>query len=374
VLYLGSDVRFPQARIIRSGELPSLNDMLDRISKPVSGSQAGVGDLDPAHPFVGHDGLFYELEMAVPRQKVIVLHGLVGSGKTEATKAFARWWRDTSGVERPEWIFWYSFDPTTASGLDGVLIDIGQRIYGPEFARLSSEKRSAVMRETLDTHQMMLIWDNFQYVKSMADPTSEHGQLDEIGCRELRQFLTRLSGRQRGSSVLVMSRTSETWLGDVRGIRLEGLRPDEAAEYARDLLAPYPAAAPRRDSRLFGDLMDVLSGNPLCMSAILPCLNTADPETLLEQVRGDVPLQSEDDADNSRIASLFDTIGSSFTCLSAETRALLLPVSLFQGAVDVMALTSFSQASTSQPGSVACRNGSGLRLWRALLRWVCFHA
>ena len=52
--------------------------------------------------FVGRDALFYELEAAARLQKVVVLPGPGGTGKTELAKAFGRWWRDTGGVDDPE--------------------------------------------------------------------------------------------------------------------------------------------------------------------------------------------------------------------------------------------------------------------------------
>ena len=73
-----------------------------------------------------------------------MLHGPAGTGKTELAKAFGRWWRDTGGVEQPEWVFWHSFEPGLASfGLDGVITEIGLQLYGTDFARLDPAERRA---------------------------------------------------------------------------------------------------------------------------------------------------------------------------------------------------------------------------------------
>jgi tetratricopeptide (TPR) repeat protein len=341
VHYLRRDVSFPQARTERPAGLPSLQQLLD--AQRAATSSAGTGELDPAGAFVGRDDLFYQLEAAARLQKVVVVHGPGGTGKTELVKAFGRWWRDTGGVEEPELVFWQSFEPGVASfGLDSMLTQIGLELFGADFARLEPGQRRAVAERMLTERQMLLILDNFETVRSMPSPSSTAEPLDEAGCAQMREFLARLAAHGR-SAVLITSRTPEDWLGNIRRVTVAGLAAHEATEYAEALLAPYPAARLRQARRAFGDLMQWLDGHPLSMRLILPRLDTTDPEELLAGLQGTEPLQSPDSVAETRITSLAASISYSYTHLAEATRRLLPAVCLFHGVADANVLAGFSR-------------------------------
>jgi tetratricopeptide (TPR) repeat protein/tRNA A37 threonylcarbamoyladenosine biosynthesis protein TsaE len=343
VHYLRRDISFPQLRTERSASLPPLDQILDKQRAEGSAAGAGTEDLDAVGSFIGRDDLFFQLEVAARLQKVVVLHGPGGTGKTELAKAFGRWWRDTGGVEDADWVFWHSFEPGVGSfGLDGVITEIGLRLYGADFARLGTDRRRAEMRDILTGHRMLLIWDNFESVWSMPDPDGATRPLDEAGRTELREFLGHLAAHGR-SAVLITSRSPEAWLGAVRTITVGGLAKHEAVEYADNLLAPYPAAAPRRSRHAFGELMEWLDGNPLSMRLMLPRLDAADPETLLAGLQGMAPLPAADDPGAGRTTSLSASIGYSFAHLAEPTRRLLPAVSLFHTVADADVLATFSQ-------------------------------
>ncbi|HUN34345.1 MAG TPA: tetratricopeptide repeat protein [Trebonia sp.] len=342
VHYFRREVRFPQAVVPRPAGLPSLVDALEAAS--AAPGPSGPGDLEPVDGvFVGRDALFYDLEAAARLKKVVVLVGPGGTGKTELAKAFGRWWRDTGGVERPAWVFWHSFEPGVATfGLDGVINEIGHELWGAEFSLLAAGQRRDIVLTALADHRMLLIWDNFESVRSMPDPGRATPPLDEEGCGQLRTFLAALAARGK-SSVLITSRTPEDWLGEVRRIEVGGLARHEAAEYADMLLAPYPAARDHRKARAFGELMEWLDGHPLSLRLILPRLGTTTAEVLLARLQGTAPLAEEGPAGPGRTSSLAASVAYSYAHLAESTRRLLPAISLLQRVADADVLGLFAR-------------------------------
>lgn len=222
VHYLRRDVRFPGLERERPQERP-LGEMLDSIR--AGPEHTGATALEPVGTFIGRDAVFYELEAATRLQRVVLLHGSGGSGKTELAKAFGRWWRDTGAVEDPGWIVFHSFEPGVASfGLTGVIDAIGLRAFGSDFAQLDRDGRRTAVETLLRERRLLLIWDNFESVREMPDPTGATPPLDAAECEELQRFVAKLA--EGGSSALIItSRTQEPWLGRSGASKSAASRP-----------------------------------------------------------------------------------------------------------------------------------------------------
>jgi tetratricopeptide (TPR) repeat protein len=358
-----TDLKRPQA----AGTL-SLDALLDRMRPSGSGEAGGATASDPLAPvgrFVGRDAAFYTMELALKWQRVVIVHGPAGTGKTELAKAFGRWWQATGGVENPAWVFFHSFEHGVASfGLDGVITAIGLQLFGPDFIGRTRDaaQRSELILQLLREHRMLLIWDNFESVRELPDPTGATPPLDAAAQQRMRAFLAAVA-QDGKSGVIVTSRTPETWLGDVRRVELGGLTPSEAAEMAEDVLRPYPAARTRRQERAFADLMEWLDGHPLSLRLLLPQLEHVSAATLLAALQGKTAELPAGFVGEGRLASLGASLKYSFDHLPAEAHAPVLAVALFEGVADEDVLAMYSAAE----GVPARFAGVTKEEWSALL-------
>jgi tetratricopeptide (TPR) repeat protein len=347
VHYARREVVFPRLRPTpsRPGDL-SLEQALAGM-RQVRVVPEGVheeGDLSPeGGRFFGRDAEFQALEKALRLRHVAVLHGVGGTGKTELAKGFARWLRDSGGLDDPSLVFFHSFEPGIASfGLDGVVASVGIRFFGPDFARLGSEERRHAVLEALHQHRILLLWDNFETVHSLPDPTQATPPLDEAQQQLVRSFLTDVVREARGG-VIVTSRSPEDWLGDVRRIEIGGLDRQDANELAETLLAPLPRARERRDDPAYAELLEILGGHPLSMRLILPQLDKVNnARELVRALRGERDLPAGFEAGEGRLQSLGACVHYSFRHLSEEDQDRLPVLTLFEGVADVNVLMILS--------------------------------
>ena len=345
VHYLRKEISFLQVRTSQLADVPAVDAAPDQIWATEPEPEANADWLTPVDGvFVGRDDLVYQMESGARLQQVVILTGPGGTGKTELAKGFARWWRDTRGVADLRLVFWHSFELGLTSGeLDRIVTGIGLEIFGANSARLEGAERLAQVKRLLAEHRALLVWDSFETVREMPDPTGLTPPLGEADCAELRGFLQWMRDHSQ-SAVIITSRAQEDWLGRARRIDVGGLNQVEAAQYAGHLLAPFPAAQAARKHRSFGELLDWLDGHPLAMRLTLPRLDTTEPGKLLAELQGTNPLTPQEDAGPDRLSSLGACITYSIAHLAEATRPLLSAVSLCRGVTDANLLMSFSHA------------------------------
>jgi tetratricopeptide (TPR) repeat protein len=367
VHYLRRAISFADLKRPQAPDDLSLDALLDRMRPSGSGGTGGAPASDPLASvgrFVGRDAAFYTLDLALKWQRVVVVHGPAGTGKTELAKAFGRWWQATGGIDNTAWVFFHSFEPGLASfGLDGAITDIGLKLFGPDFIGRTQDatQRSELILQLLREHRMLLIWDNFESVRELPDPTGATLPLNATEQERMRAFLAAVAHDGK-SGLIVTSRTAEQWLGDVRRVELGGLTPNEAAEMAEDVLRPYPAARAKRQERAFAELMTWLDGHPLSLRLILPQLEQASAATLLATLQGKTAELPAGFVGEGRLASLGASLKYSFDHLPGEAHGRVLALALFEGVTDedVLALFSAAEGVPARFAGVTKEDWSGL--------------
>src|SRR5271168_2514676 len=242
----------------------------------------------------------------------------------------------------------YAFEPGLASfGLDGVLSEIGLRLFGPDFAVRTRDaaQRQVVLLKVLREHRMLLIWDNFESVHSLPDPNGATPPLDAAERQRIQGFLAALRAAGGQSAVLITSRSGEEWLGAVRRVELGGLTPPEAVEMAEDVLQPYPAGRQRRQEREFAELLEWLGGHPLSLRLLLPHLEEVPAAVVLAGLRGETERLPAGFVGAGRTRSLGASLAYSFDHLPAGDRERAWALGLFEGVVDEDVLGPFSAAA-----------------------------
>ena len=346
VHYVRGDVSFPHLKAAPAAagrhdfELDAILDKID--SGPEGADVLAARD----GVFVGRDDSFFELEAVCAHERVGIIVGPAGTGKTELAKAFGRWRRDTGALDHPDGVFFMSFEPGVASfGLDGVINTIGTRLFDTEFHQLDREQREEVVVTVLRDHRFLVVWDNFESVHSMPDPHQATAPLEEQERARLKRFVDQIGAPGGKTTLLITSRSPEDWLGTTpRRVSLGGLGERAADAYTDHLLDRFPNAQARRKQRAFGELKQWLDGHPLSMRLILPQLEVTDPADLLDALRGNAELPAGFGADQGRTESLGASIHYSLVQLDDTTRQLLPAVALFESVVSADVLRVFSAA------------------------------
>jgi hypothetical protein len=283
--------------------------------------------------FIGRDYDILCLERAFRQNHVVLLQGMGGVGKTELAGGFARWLGDTQG--RTGGVFFTSFE--RGAGLSQVVNQIGRALGGEKFSSLSPERQQAVVRQYLQTHACLLIWDNFEPVNGF--PQGNQPLLPTAERDSLKQFLKQLRGGQ--SWVLITSRREENWLDCGYALReLKGLVQPDAEELAARILQEAGVDRAKLPGEYL-ELLKLLGGHPLSLRVVLRHLKTQSPVQLIEALRrGLDTFQGAEE--EGREKSLVVSLDYSFANLSARARLHLPFLGLFSERVDAHWLDNFS--------------------------------
>lgn len=287
-----------------------------------SGAGAEMEGLPPRPDagFIGRDETLLALDRAFDDHAIVLLHAYAGSGKTTAAAEFARWYRETGGVDGP--VLFTSFEHYRP--LLRVLNDLaGALDVAQDWFALDVTKRRSAALQLLRQRSVLWIWDNVEPVAGFPKG-SESSWSTQEQC-ELADFLR--AARETKAKFLLTSRRDEhDWLDDLPArVAVPPMPFQERLELARALASKHRRRL--TDVEDWRPLLEFTQGNPMAIT-VLVGQALRDALRTREQVEGFVArLRAgeavfQDEATQGRTRSLAASLNYGFEHAFNEAEAV----------------------------------------------------
>jgi tetratricopeptide (TPR) repeat protein len=306
----------------------------------LSGSGTQLEGLPPRPDagFIGRDETLLALDRAFDDNAIVLLHAYAGSGKTTAAAEFARWYRETGGIEGPVLFTTFEQHQPLARALNDLpraFPDIAQQWFA-----LDEAKRRSAALQVMQQLPLLWIWDNVEPVAGFPKGSESKWSAQEQ--RELADFLR--AARETKAKFLLTSRRDERdWLGDLPArIAVPRMPFQERLELARALAAKHQRRL--TDVEDWRPLLDFTDGNPLAITVLVGQALRDGPRTRAQVDAFVARLRAgeavfQDEATQGRTRSLAASLNYGFEhAFDEPERKQLSLLHLFQGFVDVDAL------------------------------------
>jgi hypothetical protein len=226
----------------------------------------------PETGFVGRDETLYALDRAFDNEnRLVLLHGCAGAGKTAAAADFARWYTTTGGIDGP--VLFDTFEQYWP--LARVLDRIGEAFPfacasdGKPWKALTDKtenqaerRRSALLQ--LNQTPVLWVWDSVERVAGLPAGSPSDWSMEEQ--LELRDFLE--DARMTKARFLLTSRRDEwAWLGELvsERVRIPPMLMRERLELAAAIAERHGGKATELPD--LRPLLHFTAGNPLMILA-----------------------------------------------------------------------------------------------------------
>jgi len=301
-------------------------------------------DMPPA-PRYGFSGRSYELlqlERHLLHNKLVVISGFGGVGKTALVREAADWLTRTGMYSGACFVsFEHGGDAAVLLSALGSFLGVYDGDYNPN----DPQAALARLKPALKAHPTLVIADNLESLL----PGGE-APLEAAARGQLWSVLPELAKLRAG----VLLTTRDTDFGDGRLARgekvaylpLRGLYPEDAYALATRLLTSLDIERARAPYKDLCDLLVQLDHHPLSIQLVLPALQTITLATIRADFAALLP-KFADDTETGRNRSLLASLDYSLRRLSAEQRALLPRLALFEGGAsedDLLAITEIPEA------------------------------
>jgi tetratricopeptide (TPR) repeat protein len=355
-----------------------------RITLRAAHGVPGRGILDPKLPsspdagFFGRDETLLALDRRFDTQRVVLLHGYAGSGKTATAAEFARWYALTGGVAGPVLFTSFERPRPLARVLDDLEPFFGKILeaQGFQWLALTDADRRDVALQLLRQVPVLWIWDNVEEVSGF--PTPAEGALSPEEQQELSDFLR--AARDTEAKILLTSRRDERkWLGDLPA-RIESppMPVSERIELARSLaekrgrqIADVPAWLP---------VLGYTEGNPLTLTlvvghALRDGLSTREEiNGFVDKLRAGEAELNDNEADG-RTRSLAASLNYGFEhAFTEEERKVLAQLRFFQTVANIDVLYPAIHPDEPHTWNLNCGETPAEKLSREALAELCSRA
>lgn len=293
----------------------------------------------PDAGFFGRDETLLSLDRAFDTQRIVLLHGYAGTGKTATAAEFARWYKLTGGLEGP--VLFTSFEHYTP--LPRVLDRLGE-VFGAalensdvNWLALEERQRRDAALQVLTQVPALWIWDNVEPIGGF--PKGRNAAWSDEEQLELVNFL-RDAAQTKAKFLLTSRRDEREWLGETlpRRIAVPPMPMQERAQLAH-------ALAERQGKRLtdvddWRPLLRFTAGNPLTITvlvgqALREGIKTREQvEAFVQQLRSG-EADFDDDENEGRDRSLHASLSYGFEhAFDRDELKKLAVLSVFHEAIE----------------------------------------
>jgi len=310
-------------------------------------AQADDGLPRPDVGFYGRDETLLALDRAFDTQQVVLLHAYAGSGKTMTAAEFARWYRDTGGLDGPVLFTTFEQYKPLARALDVI-----EPIFKPyleqnnlQWLAMSDEERLNIKLQIFKKFPVLWIWDNIEPINGF--PSGAASAWTEAEQRELKTFLQIVTGQSKAKFLLTSRRDEQKWLGDLPArVTLPSMPMQEMVQLARALAEKLGKKMSDVDD--WRPLLDFTQGNPMTLTvlvgqALRDGLKTKTQIYAYVNKLRNGEAAFTDEASESRTKSLGASLAYGFEqAFDEDERKVLALLHFFQGFVQATTLLLMS--------------------------------